>query len=84
MIREQLAAVHDALVEITDGWNDAAADGDRGRASDSIILLLNADGSGALGRFSPPFDYEYLHDFADVDGLIKTLADMGIDLEAPS
>jgi hypothetical protein len=77
MTPAQLEAVHDALVQIVDSWNDAAADEDRGRSNDALCLTLYDDGSGRLGRRSPGNNYEVedWHDFSDLAGLLAVLRD---------
>ena len=82
MTRTQLEAVWEALVEIVDSWNDAAADEDRGRSNDRICLTLCDDGSGSLGRRSWGIEaVEDWHDFADLDGLLKVFVDQGVEIE---
>lgn len=85
MKKEQLEAVHEALVEILDAWNDAAADEDRGRANDALVLTLWDDGSGFLGRRDHCHDdkVEDFHEFHDFDGLLKTLTEKeGVELDS--
>ena len=54
-IRDELSnSVRIALevfCEIIDRWNDAAADGDRGRANNAIAIILYDDGSGKLATY---------------------------------
>lgn len=88
MTRKQLEAVHEALTEIIDSWNDAAADEDRGRSNDALVLTLDDDGSGSLGRrvraweYGVPDSVEDLYDFRDVGELLDVLANReGVELE---
>jgi hypothetical protein len=79
MTRAQLEAVHDALVSIIDGWNDAAVVIGRGRANDALCLTLFDDGSGRLGRRAG-WDFREVqdfHSFDDLDGLLALLREEG-------
>ncbi len=73
--RAQLEAVHDALVEVVDAWNDAAADEDRGWSNNAICLTLYDDGSGSIGRRRGKDTVEDWHDFDDFEQLVKVLKD---------
>lgn len=93
MTRAEIENVLNALAEIIDGWNDAAADEDRGRRNDALCLTVFDDGSGRLGRRcwtysdkpgEPDMDVEDWHDFDDADGLVKLLLDQGIEFEDKS
>ncbi len=83
MKRTQLEAVHEVLTELIDGLNDAAADEDRGRSNDALCLTVFDDGSGRCGRRShfASNEVEDWHDFDDLAGLAKVLADMGVEME---
>ena len=84
MTKSQLESVIDALVEIVDGWNDAAADDERGRANDAICLSLWDDGSGTLGRRAAWSinEVEDWHEFDNIDELLRVLLDgEGVELE---
>lgn len=47
--RQQLINVFNALADLIDGWNDAAADDDRGRDNHILVLMLWEDSSGRIG-----------------------------------
>jgi len=82
MNRSQLEAVHDALVEIIDGWNSSAADDDRGPSNDTICLTLGDDGAGFIGRRSAGQDtVEDWHTFKDLDELVSVLKDEGVEFD---
>lgn len=44
--------LYEALIELIQGWNQAADDGDRGPANDAVALILYDDGSGRIGTMS--------------------------------
>lgn len=83
MTRAQLEAVHDALTEIIDSWNDAAADDDRGRSHDALCLTIDDDGSGRIGRRATWDEgrVEVWHDFNNMDELLQWFIDEGIEVE---
>ena len=88
MTKAKLESVIDALVEIVDGWNDAAVDDDRGRSNDKICLTIYDDGSGFLGRRN---DYDGpngktttiddWHQFDGMEQLINVLKEEGVEFE---
>lgn len=47
--KQHLREALDLLAGLIDSWNDAAADGDRGRDNKALCLTLWDDGSGRLG-----------------------------------
>ena len=74
MTKAQLEAVHDALVEIIDSWNQAAADEDRGPSNDAICLTLYDDGSGTIGRRTFGIEgVEEFHGFDNFDSFVSIL-----------
>lgn len=78
----ELEKVLDALARLAGGWNDAAADDDRGRTNHAVTLTVFDDGSGRIGqrkRFACPgdADTEDLHHFDNAEGLAKILIDYG-------
>ncbi len=76
MTKQQLINVIDALTELVDAWNDGAADDDRGRADDFLVLTIADDGSGYLGRRpSGMSEIENMYQFDDVDQLAEILVD---------
>lgn len=76
MTRKQLEAVHDALTQLIDSWNDAAADEDRGRSNDGLVLTVFDDGSGTIGRRKWATEGEsVLLIFDDFEELSKSLAE---------
>lgn len=77
MTKRELEAVHEELVSIVDGWNDAAADEDRGRANDALCLTLYDDGSGRVGRrlWYENSRVEDFYGFNNLDDLLKALVD---------
>lgn len=89
MTKASLESVIDALVEIVDGWNDAAVDEDRGRSNDTLCLTLYDDGSGFLGRrdsYDGP-DGERVNDiddwceFSNIEELVTVLESEGVEIE---
>jgi hypothetical protein len=84
--KDQLEAVVDALAEVVDSWNEAAADDGRGPANDALCLTIWDDGSGSLGRRSwgTPNEVEDWHGFQDTAGLAEILADYGVEVHDPS
>lgn len=84
MTREQLEVVHGALTELVDSWNDAAADEDRGRGNNALVLVLHDDGSGLIGQKHWGCDDVQPHyEFDNFDELVKALKDgEGVDFEA--
>ena len=73
MTKAKFEAVVTMLVEIVDGWNESAIDEDRGRANDSIYLVLSDDGSGTIGRGRPESDCDSAHSFDDFRELAEIL-----------
>ncbi len=82
MTRQQFEEVFDALVDIVDAWNDAAADDDRGRGNDAIVLIIHDDGSGWLGRTMGLLsEVERLHQFDNGVSLSAILEGHGMEFE---
>lgn len=51
----ELALILDRIAEAVEGWNDCMEDGDRGRGSDPLIMVIHGDGSGVFATsFYPP------------------------------
>lgn len=89
MTKSQLEAVYDALVELADSWNDAAANEDRGRGNKFLILTIADDGSGMIGQ-RDPYKPSYVsntlisdhYEFKDFDEFVNILKDgEGVEIE---
>lgn len=73
MIKDHLLSVVEELCSLIDSWNDAQADGDRGRGHDSLILCLNPSGVGFLGTLAPSAGITVVNSFTNEDGLVEAL-----------
>lgn len=60
-IRQALQTTMEALTDLINQWNDAAKDGDRGRANDAIALIIWDDGSGRVCTYWPGFEGQGEH-----------------------
>lgn len=71
MTKHELGAVVETMADVADSWNDAAADGDRGRGNDQIVISVFDDGSGSIGKRSWNGEVEDLARFDDAAALVK-------------
>ena len=77
-LKESLRVGMEILTEIIDRWNDACADGDRGRCNDALGLIIYDDGSGRVVTYSNFLGEDFLNnqiEFGDIAEGVERLAD---------
>jgi|SaaInlStandDraft_4_1057021.scaffolds.fasta_scaffold54403_1 hypothetical protein len=77
-LKESLRVGMEILTEIINQWNEACADGDRGRGNDALGLIIYDDGSGKVVTYSRFLGEDYLNkqiEFADIAEGVDRLAD---------
>jgi hypothetical protein len=77
-IKQALQTTMEALTDLINQWNDAAEDGDRGRANDAIALIIWDDGSGRVCTYFPGFEGRGEHlisqmEFGDIEEALDRL-----------
>jgi hypothetical protein len=55
-IEQALQTTLEGFTDLINQWNDAAEDGDRGRANNAIALIIWDDGSGRICTYWPGFE----------------------------